>query len=39
VAEEVVTAVLAVREGMENLRATQVILVKEGKNVKATSFS
>ena len=39
VVEEVVTVVLVVREGTGNHRATQVILVKEGKNVKATSFS
>ena len=39
VVEEVVTAVLVVREGMGNHPAAQVILVKEGKSVKATSFS
>jgi hypothetical protein len=39
VVEEVVTVVLAVREGMGNHRAAQVIPVKEGTSVKATSFS
>ena len=37
--EEAVTVVQAAREGIGNLLATQVILAKEGTNVKATSFS
>ena len=39
VVEEVEIAVHLAKEGMGNLRATQAILAKEGKNVKVTSFS